>query len=139
VIGIDEYQDGVPQLRGCVRDSNNVVNYLRSLEVPQQNIRHLHKPDEVTREKVLNAFASLYGPDSNIERGGSVVVYFSGHGGRQKVEGLQIAEGHMVEVICPIDVYSARGIPDYTLASLLRRLQYERKVNIVSCMPSAEP
>jgi hypothetical protein len=36
-----------------------------------------------------------------------------------------------VEVICPYDVVFKGGIPDYTIAGLLRRLQHERGDNIV--------
>jgi uncharacterized caspase-like protein len=139
VVGVDEYSDHGPNhLRGCVNDTNSFIDYLLHRfkpDNPAHCIKHLTNC-EATREKVLSAFEDHLINNDRVEKGAPIIFYFAGHGGRQKTNRKGwVSHQSKVEVICPYDVKSEHGIPDYTLAALLRRLEYARGKNIVSPNP----
>jgi uncharacterized caspase-like protein len=138
VVGIDEYSNGGPEhLQGCVNDSNAFADYLfghfkQDKQDQDRYIKHL-KNSEATRKAILDAFQDHLIDNPYIKVDDPVIFYFAGHGGRQKTnrEGW-VAHQNKVELICPYDIASAHGIPDYTLAALLRRLEAKKGQNIVS-------
>ena len=108
-----------------------VFDYLNTvLHVPKVNIIHL-KNEKASRCAILDAFDCHFVHNHRINKGDAIILYFAGHGGRQRAPESWVAEQNMVEVLCPHDVKLGNGIPDYTLAGLLRRLQYEKGDNIV--------
>jgi hypothetical protein len=136
VVGIDKYSNQGPNhLKGCVNDTHFFIDYLLDcfkLGSPDHCIKHL-KDSEASREAILKAFEDHLINNDRVDKGAPIIFYFAGHGGRQKTnrEGW-VSHQSKVEVICPYDVASEHGIPDYTLAALLRRLEYTRGDNIVS-------
>jgi uncharacterized caspase-like protein len=117
-----------------------MVKYLRdTFQIPdgmmETYIKHLINAD-ATREAILRAFQDHLIGNPLIKEDDPILFYFAGHGGRQpsKRKDWNSQQGK-VEVICPYDVASVHGIPDYTMAALLRRLQYENGRNIVSMNP----
>jgi hypothetical protein len=132
VIGVDEYATpGPDSLSGCVSDSRNVCHYLSTvLRVSKDNIKHLVN-EKANRSAILEAFNTHLVRNHRINKGDAIIFYFAGHGGRQRAPENWVAEQNMVEVLCPYDVKLGDGIPDYTLAGLLRHLQYEKGDNVV--------
>jgi uncharacterized caspase-like protein len=109
-----------------------MLEYLSSVHgISARNVCHLTN-SLATRQAILDAFFNHLLCNSSIMRGDAIIFYFAGHGGRQDVDGSWISEGNKVEVICPYDVQPEGGIPDFTIASLLRRLNYEKGDNVVS-------
>jgi hypothetical protein len=135
IIGVDEYAtEGPSRLNGCVNDSNAVVDYIseHNKGVPENCIKQLTDAN-ATRGAILKAFNEHLIQNARITVDDPIVFYFAGHGGRQETERPGwVCEQNKVEVICPYDVQTSHGIPDYTIAALLRRLQHEKGNNIVN-------
>ena len=133
IIGIDNYQDKkIRKLRGCVNDSENVYRFLtESLRASPAHIKHL-RDSQATRQNILSAFEEHLLNNQEIQQNDTIVFYFAGHGSYEISEENYPA-GNQLETICPYDDrMGARGIPDRTFASLMRRLAVLRGNNIVS-------
>ena len=133
IIGINKYQDeNIRNLEACIRDSENVCNFLtESLHANPLNIRHL-RDSEATRKGILSAFEEHLINNQEIQQNDAIVFYFAGHGSYEIPEEKYFA-GSKMETICPYDDRTGvRGIPDRTFASLMRRLAVLKGNNIVS-------
>jgi uncharacterized caspase-like protein len=129
IIGIDNYENKeIRALQGCVNDSENVCRFLtESLLANPAHIKHL-RDTQATRQNILSAFEEHLINNKEIQENDAIIFYFAGHGSREKH-----ADGNMKETICPYDDrMGARGIPNYKIASLMRRLANLRGNNIVS-------
>jgi hypothetical protein len=97
------------------------------------------KNDRATRKNITNAIQSHFRDNTRIPNDGTatMILFFSGHGSRAKVEGNLIAADNKVEVICPVDERTKRmgeyvyAIPDYVLGWLLREVAAQKGPNIV--------
>ena len=133
VIGIDNYYDeNIRNLRGCINDSENVCRFLmETLHANPLHIKHL-RDSEATREGILSAFEEHLINNPEIQQNDAIVFYFTGHGSYEIPEENYLTGGKM-ETICPYDDRKGvRGIPDRTIASLMRRLAALKGNNIVS-------
>jgi len=133
VIGIDNYQDDkIRNLRGCVNDSENFCRFLtESLHANPLHIKHL-RDSEATRQGILCAFQKHLINNQKICKNDPMVFYFAGHGSYEISEEDRLS-GSKMETICPYDDRTGvRGIPDRTIASLMRQLAILKGNNIVS-------
>ncbi|KAF8810862.1 hypothetical protein BYT27DRAFT_7161421 [Phlegmacium glaucopus] len=138
IIGINNYQ-GMKKLRGCVADSENVCSFLtETLRANPLHIIHL-RDEEATRDGILSAFKKHFLDNGQIRQNDTIIFYFAGHG---SVEFLEKAPskigGEDMETICPYDdrVAGVRGIPDRTLACLMRQLASIKGNNITAIYDS---
>ena len=132
IIGINKYQDeNIRNLKGCVSDSENVFRFLtESLHADPLHIKHL-RDSEATRKGILSAFEEHLINNAHIQQNDAIVFYFAGHGSYEIPEENYLA-GSTMETICPYDDrIGVRGIPDRTIASLMRRLAALKGNNIV--------
>lgn len=144
LIGIDRYlrnllPDGTyyMNLKGCVRDVNNVERYLLDeLKLPPEQVVKLTASDNgtelpaedpalwPTKRNILAAFEKLRGRCSP---GDSVYIHYSGHGGRvvtpEKYRHLKGGDGYD-EVLVPVDISTSEDnyLRDIELAALLDSL-----------------
>ena len=133
IIGINKYHDkNIRNLKGCVSDSENVFRFLtESLHADPLHIKHL-RDSEATRKGILSAFEKQLINNPEIQQNDAIVFYFAGHGSYEIPEENYLA-GSKMETICPYDDrIGVRGIPDRTIASLMRRLATLKGNNIVS-------
>jgi hypothetical protein len=133
IIGINKYHDkNIRNLKGCVSDSENVFRFLtESLYANPLHIKHL-RDTEATRNGILSAFEEHLINNPEIQQNDAIVFYFAGHGSYEIPEENYLARSKM-ETICPYDDrIRVRGIPDRTIASLMRRLAALKGNNIVS-------
>ncbi len=114
IIGIDAYRQ-LP-LQGCVFDAITMKKYFNDLGVPKHRIRlllgHLdasmHDSLFPSRENIIKTLHDIR-DNPLIEKGDSIIVYFSGHGSHYFCSNYfyEIAGGsaHLgsVEAICPAD------------------------------------
>ncbi|KAF8814529.1 hypothetical protein BYT27DRAFT_7230475 [Phlegmacium glaucopus] len=138
IIGIDKYQDAkIRNLKGCIKDSENVCNFLtESLRVNPLHIRHL-RDEEATRAGILSTFEEHFIHNQEIQHSDAIVFYFAGHGSNEAPAAENSLVGDSMETICPYDDrVGARGIPDRTIASLLRRLASIKGNNITAIYDS---
>lgn len=133
IIGINKYQDkDIRNLEGCIKDSENIYKFLtESLHANPRHIRHL-RDAEATRNGILSTFEEHLINNQEIDENDTIIFYFAGHGSYEIPEENYLA-GNKMETICPYDDRKgARGIPDRTIASLMRRLAVLKGNNIVS-------
>ncbi|KAF8817646.1 hypothetical protein BYT27DRAFT_7271460 [Phlegmacium glaucopus] len=139
IIGINKYQDPkIRNLKGCIKDSENVCRFLtESLHVNPIHIKHL-RDAEATRKAILSAFEEHLINNREILENDSIIFYFAGHGSYEAPEENSLA-GHNMETICPYDDRAGegeRGIPDRTIASLMKRLASIKGNNITAIFDS---
>lgn len=78
LVGINKYE--VNPLSGCLRDVENVQQYLVSdLGVPSENIKVL-RDTECTRARILEEFFKHLVDNSNIRLNDAILFHYSGHG-----------------------------------------------------------
>ncbi|MEK6725248.1 MAG: caspase family protein [Deltaproteobacteria bacterium] len=78
VIGIEQYRQKLPAADYAVHDAQTVTEYLtKVMGYPEENVVTLTN-DKATR----NDFEKYFGKwlSNNVEKGGSVFIYYSGHG-----------------------------------------------------------
>lgn len=78
LVGIDDYKEGVPALRGCVEDVRRAQRLLvERMDYPEENIRVLLN-GEATHEAIVRAFDEWLLRRATAET--EVLFWFSGHG-----------------------------------------------------------
>ena len=142
-IGVDFYfpnslpgEGHYPSLGGCVRDINNVENFLRQkLGIPDENIFKLTssynstndgplEPSEKlpTYSNIVSAFESL---TEKAQKGDQVYIHYSGHGGRARTH-IPTIKGNngLDETLVPTDIGNAstRYIRDTEMAKIIERM-----------------
>ncbi|KAF8810874.1 hypothetical protein BYT27DRAFT_7090905, partial [Phlegmacium glaucopus] len=101
------------------------------------HIKHL-RDAEATRKAILSAFEEHLINNREILENDSIIFYFAGHGSYEAPEENSLA-GHNMETICPYDDRAGegeRGIPDRTIASLMKRLASIKGNNITAIFDS---
>ena len=76
VIGVEHYSQGIPKADYADRDAQAVFGHLVALGVPPRHIQRLTDAT-ATRGRIRAALHWLY---RNVKPGGTVYVYYSGHG-----------------------------------------------------------
>ena len=79
LVGIDDYPEPVPPLRGCVNDITAIEQLLQSRIGDQRLDYRVLKNSEATRQAVIEGFSHLRqaGPED------AVLFYYSGHGSQE--------------------------------------------------------
>jgi hypothetical protein len=142
LIGIDFYIPGelpggirYPKLGGCVRDINNIEDFLKNrLKIPQFNILKLTasvgvnsnpvEPEDrwPTYDNMVAAFQKLA---DTAKPGDHIYVHYSGHGGRAKTFAPEKkGEDGIDEALVPIDIHKSEGryLRDIELAVICQRI-----------------
>ncbi|KAF8810852.1 hypothetical protein BYT27DRAFT_6477771 [Phlegmacium glaucopus] len=139
IIGINKYKDAkIRNLKGCIKDSGNVCRFLtESLHANPLHIKHLWD-EEATRKNILSTFEEHFINNQDIHRNDTIVFYFAGHGSYEAPAENSLAGNNNMETICPYDdrVAGVRGIPDRTIASLMRQLASIKGNNITAIFDS---
>lgn len=76
LFAINNYPDGVNDLRGCINDQNNVISKLRELYAGQFDIKKF-KNREVTKSRFLTELADAV---VSMDKRDILLVHYSGHG-----------------------------------------------------------
>ncbi|KAJ6505615.1 caspase domain-containing protein [Mycena vulgaris] len=137
IIAIDKYaHDARWRLKECVNDANLIESFITTT-FTTHSIRRLDN-EAATRQDILDNFQSHLIENTNINPGDTIIFYFAGHGSRVTAPvGWQSNDG-LIETICPYDqrtlvngvVRGVPGIPDVTIAALLRELAHRGGSNI---------
>lgn len=81
IMTIGDYQSGIPKLKGVMRDRESARSIAQLLGVSDENILQFND-EQLTLEGIQHAFDEL---DRRVAPGDKVFIYYSGHGGRQRV------------------------------------------------------
>lgn len=108
-----------------------------TLQVSADHIRTL-RDGEATRSTIIKEFTNLQN-DPRIREGDAIIIFYAGHGGETTAPPGWESEGSKIQYILPCDIKTKdnngsdiHGIPDRTLASLLKELSIAKGDNIVS-------
>jgi len=112
IMTISAYQAGVPPLQGVAYDGESARSIARKMGVKDANMRH-YKDGELTLAGMQRAFDEL---QARVGEGDQVFIYFSGHGGRQRV---RVPGERCAESLITVE---GMGFIDVELASRLKRL-----------------
>ncbi|HMV65127.1 MAG TPA: caspase family protein [Rhodocyclaceae bacterium] len=113
ILTIGAYRNGIPPLTGVARDADNAREIARRMGVPPAHITVL-RDAELTLDGLRRAFDQL---DGRVRDGDEVFVYYSGHGGRQKV--VEAGVERCAESLITVDGY---GFTDAELETRLKAL-----------------
>jgi hypothetical protein len=112
-------------LSGGVADAHSVREYLENcLGVPSNQITSLIDK-KATRLAIINAFSDLR-TDDRIRKGDAILIYYSGHGGKDDQMGII-----PYDAVIP-DQLNVQPIHDFVLEILLARIANQKGNNIVS-------
>ncbi len=81
IMAIGEYRNGVTPLNGVQYDVETASKIARKMGVMDENI-HVYRNEQLTLAGMKKAFDDL---DARVQADDQVFIYYSGHGGRQKV------------------------------------------------------
>lgn len=104
-IGINDYPGTNNDLNGCV---NDVLDWTETLTKKGFTVKQLLN-EKATRTNIIKEMKSLL---SKTEKGDSVVIQYSGHGSFVPDENGDEPDGKD-ECICPYDIVSANGRPNF--------------------------
>ncbi|KAJ6505606.1 hypothetical protein DFH09DRAFT_1439004 [Mycena vulgaris] len=134
IIAIDKYAyNETWSLNECVNDANLIESFITTT-FTTHSIRRLDN-EAATRQDILDNFQSHLIENTNVKPGETIIFYFAGHGSRVTAPvGWESNDG-LIETICPHDqrdeaAQGAPGIPDVTIAALLRELARNKGDNI---------
>jgi hypothetical protein len=82
ILTIGAYKGDIPPLQGVKYDIESAHAIARKMGVKDENIRY-YKDDQVTLAGIRKAFDDLY---ERVAENDQVFIYYSGHGGRQRLE-----------------------------------------------------
>jgi len=121
IMTISDYQGGIPKLKGVMRDRESARSIAHLLGVNDENILQLHN-EQLTLEGMQHAFDDL---DRRVVPGDKVFIYYSGHGGRQRVND---PEERCAESLVTVNGY---GLVDAEIETRLKKLS-ERTQKIIA-------
>lgn len=121
IMTIGDYQGGIPKLKGVMRDVESARSIAHLLGVKDENILQL-RDEQLTLEGMQHAFDEL---DRRVVLGDKVFVYYSGHGGRQRVND---PEERCAESLVTVNGY---GLVDAEMETRLKKLS-ERTQKIIA-------
>lgn len=141
IIGINDYDlqsSSFRPLTGCIKDATDMRNYLlKNLGVPESQIRIL-LDDKAKRADIISAFLDIEA-DDRIKKGDPILIFFAGHGDETNAPpGWHSGDlNNQIQMIIPKDYTPGpsnkiHGIPDLSLAVLLRKIANRHGDNIVS-------
>lgn len=106
LIAIDEYASN--PLSGCVRDSEDVAEYLQHSIKPERLMLHTLHNAAATKNGIVSGFLDHLGQATADD---VVFVHYSGHGSREDADPLfwEICPDYKNEVIVPADSLTADG------------------------------
>lgn len=81
IMTIGEYKGGITPLAGVKNDVESARSIARRMGVRDQNVR-VYSNDQLTLQGMRRAFAEL---DERVGDGDQVFIYYSGHGGRERI------------------------------------------------------
>jgi len=121
IMTIGAYKGGIPPLQGVKYDADSATAIARRMGVKESNIR-IYRDDQLTLEGMRRAFAEL---EQGVGDGDQVFVYYSGHGGRERVQD--------PEDRCAESLVTVNGEPftDSELEAQLKRLSAKAQKMIV--------
>jgi hypothetical protein len=125
IMTISDYQAGIPRLKGVVYDVESARSIAHLMGIKDENILQLHD-GQLTLEGMQNAFDEL---DRRVAPGDKVFIYYSGHGGRQRVHD---PEERCAESLIAVNGY---GLIDAELETRLKKLS-ERTQKIIAMFDS---
>jgi hypothetical protein len=114
ILTIGAYRNGIPQLSGVAVDAENGRAIARRMGVPDGNI-HALRDEQLTLDGMRRAFDEL---DAALADNDEVFIYYSGHGGRQKVVERDGSE-RCAESLITVD---GEGFIDSELEARLKKL-----------------
>lgn len=82
IMTIGAYQGGIPPLQGVRFDTASARDIAKRMGVKDANIR-AYSDGQLTLAGMRNAFADL---EQRVGDGDQVFIYYSGHGGRERVQ-----------------------------------------------------
>jgi hypothetical protein len=112
IMTIGDYQGGIPRLKGVKYDVDSARSIAHLLGAKDENIIQLHD-EQLTLEGMQHAFDEL---DKRVAPGDKVFIYYSGHGGRQRVHD---PEERCAESLVTVNGY---GLVDAELELRLKKL-----------------
>lgn len=121
IMTIGAYKGGIPPLQGVRFDAASATSIAQRMGVKESNIR-VYRDDQLTLEGMRRAFAEL---EQRVGEGDQVFVYYSGHGGRERVQD--------PEDRCAESLITVNGDPftDAELEAQLKRLSAKAQKMIV--------
>lgn len=136
LVGIDEYPDPVPSLRGCVNDVNRFKSVLtNTYGVSSSSIRTVTNR-AATRAGIMAAFESHL--INGVKAEDTVIFYFSGHGSNTPDLNGDESDGED-EALCPHDIDPTRPdtwLTDDVIRHLLSRVPTANVLVILDCCHS---
>lgn len=123
IMTIGDYQEGIPKLKGVVHDVGSARSIAHLLGAKDENILQFHD-GQLTLDGMQQAFDEL---DRRVASGDKVFIYYSGHGGRQRVLD---PEERCAESLVTVNGY---GLIDTEIETRLKKLS-ERTQKIISML-----
>ncbi len=108
LVAINQYNDPIPPLQGCVNDLEKMSNYLEKEHNHfAVNIKKLVN-EEATKEAIVSQFINHLGQATN---GEVAFFYFSGHGTQEDADPVfwSIEEDRKLEALVCFDSYARQG------------------------------
>jgi len=81
IMTVGAYEEGIPPLKGVKYDAENARAIALRMGIPESNIM-VFRDQELTLDGMRRAFDGL---ESRLQENDQVFIYYSGHGGRQRV------------------------------------------------------
>jgi len=123
ILTIGAYRNGIPPLGGVAHDAETARAIARRMGVPEANI-HALRDEALTLDGMRRAFERF---DAAVADNDEVFIYYSGHGGRQRVTDTRGAE-RCAESLITVD---GQGFLDSELESRLKQLSTRAKKMVV--------
>src|SRR5882672_6640276 len=120
ILTIGAYRGGIPALEGVKHDVESARAIAGKMGVKEENIRY-HKDEELTLSGMRKAFGDLY---ERLAENDQVFIYYSGHGGRKRLEGENRCAASLV-------TFDGEGFMDTEVNAQLRRLSGKAQKVIV--------
>ncbi|MDX8399674.1 MAG: caspase family protein [Gallionellaceae bacterium] len=120
IMTIGEYQGGIPKLKGVIRDVGSARSIAHLLGARDENILQFNN-EQLNLAGMKHAFDEL---DRRVMPGDKVFIYYSGHGGRQRVVD---PEPRCAESLVTVDGY---GLIDAELEARLKKMSQRTQKTI---------
>ncbi|WP_413167546.1 caspase family protein [Capilliphycus salinus ALCB114379] len=142
LVGIDNYRDPVPPLKGCVNDVMAIAAYLQQRITQQDYQLHLQilTEEQATRSAIINSFKTFL---TQAESEDIALFYYSGHGSQEESppEFWVVEPDRLDETLVCWDSRTENGwdLADKELAHLIAQVSQKNPhlVIILDCCHSA--
>lgn len=123
IMAIGAYRNGVTPLNGVQFDVETATQIAKKMGAMDNNIR-VYRDDQLTLEGIRKAFDEL---DTRVHQDDQVLIYYSGHGGRQKLNDPVLGERCAAAFI----TVDGDGFMDMEVKERLKRLSEKAQKLIV--------